>query len=149
MAITKINHLGEMYILSYNPENQKTMRYWDAQPCVFVIENHRDGFLGINLHYYPINMRKSLFNALMKISKKIAGIQRLDPKTINESTYRLCKPCIKKYKYSRIKDMRFIGDKEWYSTAMESKNPEIRPLFMKKNEKIVWTESKQRFLKEI
>jgi hypothetical protein len=148
MAITKINYLGEMYILSYNPENRKTMRYWDAQPCVFVIEKHRDGFLGINLHYYPINMRKPLFNALMKISKKIAGIQRLDPKIINQPTYRLCKPCIKKYKYSRIKDMRFIGDTEWYSTAMASKNSKVMPLFIKKNEKVVWAESRKKFLKE-
>jgi len=44
--------------------------------------------------------------------------------------------------------MRFIGDTEWYSTAMESKNPEIRPLFIKKNEKVAWEESKKKLLED-
>jgi len=93
-------------------------------------------------------MRESLFEALIKTSERVAGIKRLTPNLISKATYRLCKPCIKKYKYNRIKDMMFIHSPEWYSTAMESKNKEFRPLFMKKNEKVVWEESRKKFLKE-
>lgn len=108
--------VGEMYFFAYDPKHKQTLPYYDIFPLVFPIEYYDDGFLGINLHYLPLNYRAKLFDTLGKLktgnyteSTRLAiSYQAL------KSMGNLWKPCIKRYLAAHVRsDFIQVKGNEW------------------------------------
>jgi len=143
---------GEMYLFNYNPANKSTLPYYDTFPLIFIIDNYKDGFLGMNLHYLPISLRERLFLNLLTYATD-------DPDTESETTrlrityevldktskLRYFRPCVKRYRYNRI-DSRLlrIPSRDWL-TAM------YLPIerFVKMKRQHVWKESRYQISKRV
>lgn len=56
--------IGHMYMFIYNPKHKETLPYYDRLPLIFPINKAKGGFLGINLHYLPLQLRAKLMDSL-------------------------------------------------------------------------------------
>jgi hypothetical protein len=88
------------------------LEYYDRFPLVIPIEQYRDGFLGLNLHYIHPKQRIILLDKL----SETASNNNFDAKTklklnysylANASRVFEATPCIKRYLYSHIQS-RFL-----------------------------------------
>lgn len=100
--------LGRMYFYYYDPKTKDTLPYYDRFPLVIPIEKYSDGFLGLNLHYLPPNLRLVLLDKLYDLLTN----DRFDEKTRFRMTYSLLsgvgkykefKPCLKRYLFSHLR----------------------------------------------
>ena len=58
--------IGEMYSFAYPvPKYKSTLPYFDQMPVMICTKIDRNGFEGINLHYFPTELREALFENLM------------------------------------------------------------------------------------
>jgi hypothetical protein len=84
-----------------------------------VIETYSDGFLGLNLHYLPPNLRAKLMDGLYTISnnKKFDETTRMKlsyDMLKSASKFRGYKPCIKRYLNSHLQSrLAYINATEW------------------------------------
>ena len=104
---------GRMYMYFYDPKFKKTLPYYDTFPMVIIIDIGSNYFLGLNLHYLPLNYRAKLMDALYNIRNN----NRWDETTKYQITYKLLKsvselryykPCIKKYLKIHVRS-RFVS----------------------------------------
>ena len=94
---------GMMYFFAYDPKGRKTLPYYDKFPLTVLLEYTQDGFLGINLHYLPIDVRQKFFYGAL--------LNRISDKNYDERTHftisyeylkgarssKSFRPCIKRY----------------------------------------------------
>lgn len=114
-----IQRTGRMFMFVYSPKLRKTLPFYDRFPMIFVLELRREGFLGLNLHYLPINLRARLFNQLTVL---------LNTKNLNDNTrlrlrYQIIKnatkfhnalPLIREYKAKYIRSrMLEVNPRDW------------------------------------
>jgi len=136
---------GKMYLFRYNPLNKATLEYYDVLPLVFPVEKYRDGFLGINFHYLPIQMRLILLDRLKPFN---VNAMKMDETTRLRLSYRLLtsfarlnivQPTLHKYLYSRFQSrMLQILPDDWESAmALPCER------FVGENKNIVWRNSKK------
>jgi hypothetical protein len=101
-----------MYFYFYDPKTKDSLEYYDRFPLVIPIEQYRDGFLGLNLHYIHPKQRIILLDKL----SETASNNNFDAKTklklnysylANASKVFEATPCIKRYLYSHIQS-RFL-----------------------------------------
>jgi hypothetical protein len=104
--------IGKMYFYFYDPKTKDSLEYYDRFPLVIPIEQYRDGFLGLNLHYIHPKQRIILLDKL----SETASNNNFDAKTklklnysylANASRVFEATPCIKRYLYSHIQS-RFL-----------------------------------------
>ncbi len=122
--LRKESIVGKMYFYFYDPKTKETMKYYDKFPLVIPIEEHNDGFLGLNLHYIHPKQRLILLDKLSDI---------VTNKSFDESTkFRISynylknasrlyehKPCLKKYLYTHIQSKFLnIDASEWDIAAL-------------------------------
>jgi len=93
---------GKLYCFYYDPKGKSEMPYYDRFPLVLVLQKDVDGFLGLNLHYLPINYRIAFLGKLLKfaILDDENNVERLRVSyDILSASRRLkeFKPCLKKY----------------------------------------------------
>lgn len=111
--------IGRMYFYFYDPKTKDKMPYYDRFPLVIPIENYKDGFLGLNLHYIHPKQRMVLLDKL----SSTASNKTYDENTKLRISYQYlasaasafeATPCIKRYLYSNIQS-RFleINADEW------------------------------------
>ena len=91
-----------MYTFFYDPKTKKDLPYYDRFPLIFKIKNVSGGFLGINMHYLPPQLRARLMDALYPLvtNRKYDETTRLrlTYDVLNSAAkYRFFKPTIKKY----------------------------------------------------
>lgn len=105
--------IGKMYFYFYDPKTKERMEYYDKFPLVIPIEEHKDGFLGLNLHYIHPKQRLQLLDKL----SDIATNKNFDESTRFKVSYNYLrnakrlfehKPCLKKYLYNHIQS-KFIN----------------------------------------
>lgn len=143
-AFISKTEIGQMFMFWYDAKLKNELPFWDRLPLIFPIEIYKDGFLGINLHYLPLNLRAKLMDALYTAMNN----QRLDRTTRllisyrilkQASKYRYFKPCIKRYLSSHVQS-RFIRIEptEWDMALML---PTER--FVKARKQRVWQDSVQ------
>ena len=105
--------IGKMYFYYYDPKTKERMEYYDKFPLVIPIEEHKDGFLGLNLHYIHPKQRLQLLDKL----SDIATNKNFDESTRFKVSYNYLrnakrlfehKPCLKKYLYNHIQS-KFIN----------------------------------------
>ncbi len=118
-SVRSESYIGKMYFYFYDPKTKETMKYYDKFPLVIPIEEHRDGFLGLNLHYIHPKQRLILLDKL----GDIATNNSFDESTKFKISYNYLKsasslyehkPCLKKYLYSHIQSKFLnIDPSEW------------------------------------
>jgi len=141
---------GQMFMFNYQPVTKIKLKYYDTFPVIFILKLERDGFLGINLHYLPPQLREKVFINLLTFTS--GGLETdytrlilIYEKLMARPKFRhYIKPCIKKYLYKRIESyMLRIPPEDWYIATFL---PVSR--FKKKHRQLVWTETRQQILKD-
>ena len=136
--------IGSMYLFNYDPKHKKTLPYYDRFPLIFMIEDYNDGFLGINLHYLPPQLRARLMDALYGNVTN----QKYDENTRlrisynilkSAAKYKWFKPCVKRYLTSNMKSRPILIDPVEWDIALFL--PTQR--FSKKSTEFVWNESRK------
>lgn len=101
--------IGRMYMFIYKPKNRLELRYYDRFPLVIMLEQYKEGFLGLNLHYLPIDLRQRLYYNLL--NRATSQVENFNSKTrlkinydylLGKSFLKAHRPCIKRYLYSNI-----------------------------------------------
>jgi hypothetical protein len=116
---TNTFEVGSMFFFIYDPKTKDVLNYYDRLPLVFPIETYVDGFLGINLHYLPPNMRAKLLDKMLHLrtTPKIDERTRLQLsyQLLNAARrYDLFKPCVKRYLWSQMRSQLIrIMPQEW------------------------------------
>ena len=104
--------VGGMFLFGYDPKHKKTLPYYDRFPLVIPVDEAEGGFVGLNMHYLPLQQRAALMDALYKT----VSDQRYDEKTKLRLSYSILKgasrfkgfkPTMKRYLASQVKT-RFI-----------------------------------------
>ncbi len=94
--------LGKMYFFYYDPKLKQKLPFYDRFPLCIPIYYYEDGFLGLNLHYLPLNYRMLLLSNMYRYLNNT----KMDNSTRIKLTYylikrmrrlRYAKPCIKRY----------------------------------------------------
>jgi len=135
---------GKMYMFFYDPKHKQTLPYYDRFPLIVPIRPYSDGFLGINFHYLPPQLRAKLMDALYEITSN----DRYDQTTKVRLSYailkstskmRMFRPTIKRYLTSHV-ESRFleITSAEWDIALML---PVAQ--FEKASQTQVWNESRK------
>lgn len=114
---------GNLYMFLYEAKHKDTLPYWDMFPLVFPYEKTKDGFMGLNMHYLPYQMRVQLLDRLMQF----ANNRRMDESTRLKyswsliggvSKFKAAEPCIKHYLDSHVRSsFKQIPAQDW-ATAM-------------------------------
>lgn len=111
--------LGHMYMFIYDPKHKDTLPYYDRFPLIFPINRAKGGFLGMNLHYLPLQLRAKLMDSLYEVSSN----DRYDETTkmrvsydiLNgASKYKEFKPTVKHYLASQVRTrLVYVNPTEW------------------------------------
>lgn len=133
---------GNLYFYAYNPKTKDTLPYYDAYPLVFPFTKTNDGWIGLNMHYLPYNLRIQLFDALWSLRKnnKLDATNRLKLSwaTIQSlSKFNLAQPCVKRYLFTHMTSVPIIIESEHWLTAL------MLPIqrFKKQNDQYIWGDS--------
>ena len=96
---------GILNMFVYDPKLKEKLPYYDTFPLVLPIEEYKNGFLGINLHYLSMPMRIRLLDRLMDYSNndKFDKTTELRTNYSNLKKVDLIKPCLKRYLASNVK----------------------------------------------
>ena len=134
--------IGHLYFYMYDPKWKDTLPYYDMFPLTMPIEPYDNGFLGLNFHYLPINLRAKLLDLLLKYideknDEEYIKISYDILKGMKTSTY---KPTIKRYLWSQFRSpFAEINSKVWDRIIfLPVEN------FKKKSKEEVWKESKSK-----
>jgi len=101
---------GHIYQFVYDAKTKSKLKYYDYFPMSIVLEQYKDGFLGLNLHYLPTTMRFAFMDKLWNFVSSPTG--ELDEDTRFILRYNMLKsiggkkfykPCIKRYLYSQMR----------------------------------------------
>jgi hypothetical protein len=135
---------GKLYMYGYDPKTKADLPYYDRFPLVFPYARTPDGFMGLNMHYLPYNLRIFLLDKLMvfKSNSRMDETTRLKYswQTIDGlSRFAASKPCIKHYLTGHVKtQFREIPSADW-ATAM------LLPVerFIGASKQEIWAESRK------
>ena len=111
--------IGGMYFFVYDPKGKDTLPYYDRFPLVLALEKYPDGFLGLNLHYLPLNYRLAFLDKLMDYAvlndKDDITRMRISYDILTASkSFREFKPCLKKYLYNHVQSKIIaVQPNEW------------------------------------
>lgn len=56
---------GRLYMYAYDPKWKEKLQYYDTFPLIICLENYKDGFLGLNLHYVDPKVRAFILYTLL------------------------------------------------------------------------------------
>lgn len=135
--------IGKMYIFAYDPKTKNALPYYDNFPLILALKMEKDGFLGINLHYIPPEMRAQFLINLLPLANVGAKSNEITRLKITYdilnsiSNLRAFKPCLKKYVYSNVKSRILTVNSEEWSNVIHL--PTER--FQKESKETVWANS--------
>lgn len=111
--------VGNMYMFMYDAKHKKTLPYFDRFPLVFPYKKVKGGFMGINLHYLPLNYRAKLMDQLYDLTTN----DRYDETTKLKLSYgvlnsaakfKYFKPCVKHYLTDQLRSrFLYVYPSEW------------------------------------
>lgn len=144
-ANMSVRSIGRMYLFFYDPKLKKKLPYYDIFPLVIPIRFYKDGFLGLNLHYLPYDLRARLLDGLYTIyhNKQLDENRKLNltyQQLKGSTRTRFFKPCIKRYLWKHCQSQFYQVDPvEWDMVLML---PVER--FQKRSKSFVWDESRRK-----
>jgi len=139
--------VGGMYFYTYDAYWKEDLPYWDKFPLMILLEKKKlangPGFLGLNLHYLPTEIRLLFLSKLLEtrsIYNKQTDMVKLKVTynfLKNTVSLKQFKPCVKLYLNQQIKSKILpIQSHEWlFAAGLEVDK------FQKKNRNIVWRDS--------
>lgn len=111
--------VGQMYMFYYDAKHKETLPYFDRFPLIFPYKKLSDGFMGINMHYLPLNYRAKLMDALYDVTNnsrydETTKLQLSYSMLNGAAKYRYFKPCVKRYLTSQLRSrFLYIYPSEW------------------------------------
>ena len=114
---------GNMYMFYYDAKTKDTLPYWDRFPLLLPFKKTATGFMGLNLHYLPYQMRVVLLDRLtvFRNNSKMDETTKLrySWELINGvSKYKAAEPCIKQYLNGHVRSpFKKVNASDW-ATAM-------------------------------
>jgi hypothetical protein len=135
---------GHLYMFVYDPKTKAELPYYDRFPLVFPFRKTPDGFIGLNMHYLPYQLRITLLDNLLTY----ANNQRFDETTRLKyswalidgvSKYAAAKPCVKQYLSGHVRtQFRQVESNNW-ATAM------LLPVerFVGASKQEIWSDSRK------
>lgn len=125
---TKYPVAGRMYLFTYDAKHKKTLPRFDRYPLLFPLSKAKGGFLGINLHYIPPQLRLRVINELLKFAnnKSMSATTRIVAqwsviKTLSRAKNLGIENCIKHYLTNHIRSaMIEIPPTSWPKVAILS-----------------------------
>jgi hypothetical protein len=135
---------GSLYMYIYDPKLKEELPYYDRFPLVFPFRKMPDGFLGLNMHYLPYDLRIKLLDQLLIFKNnsrwdKTTKIKYSWALIDGVSRYAAAKPCVKHYLSNHVRSQfRQIYSEDW-ATAM------LLPVerFVGASKQQVWAESRR------
>ena len=131
---------GRLNMFFYDPKLKAKLPYYDTFPLVLPLEGYSDGFLGINFHYLPINLRIRLLDRLVDFSNDTDFDEgtRLIVEYRKVKNIKLVKPTIHKYLAGQVKSQfrRIDADEFTIATLLPVQR------FKKATAKEVWSDSR-------
>jgi hypothetical protein len=133
---------GRLYMYAYDPKMKKELPYYDRFPLVFPFSATQNGFIGLNMHYLPYQLRIALLDRLMTFKSN----NRLDETTRLKyswqvidgvSRFAAAQPCVKQYLMGHVRSQfRQVPSADW-ATAM------LLPVerFVGANKQEIWSDS--------
>jgi hypothetical protein len=115
--------IGGLFFFYYDAKGKDTLPYYDRFPLVIPLEIYTDGFLGINLHYLPLQMRVAFLDKLMDYADKGASGEidciRISYDILNASRrLKEFKPCVKRYLTSHLQSKLLAVEPNEWQTAV-------------------------------
>ena len=111
--------VGRMYMYFYDPKHKETLPYYDRFPLIIMVGPAPKGFMGLNLHYLPLDVRAKFLDALLGTINN----ERYDESTRFRLSYdmlkrasrlRAFKPCLKRYLSSHVRSrLALVPAPEW------------------------------------
>lgn len=111
--------VGNMYMFYYDPKHKDTLPYYDRFPLIFPYKKVKGGFMGLNLHYLPLDLRAKLMDALYEVTSNKRYNENTKLKinySILESSskFRFFKPCVKHYLSDHVRSkFLHVNASEW------------------------------------
>ena len=115
--------LGQMYMFFYDAKTQDKLPYWDYFPLCIPIKRYKTGFMGLNLHYLPIDLRQQLYYRLLPRATTTVFTEytrlKIDYNFLkSRNSLRAFKACIRRYRYEHmIGKMAHVPANEWELTV--------------------------------
>jgi len=114
---------GFMYLFNYDPKTKADLPFYDTFPLVFPFKKMPDGFMGLNMHYLPLQYRARLMDALYDLAsnKRFDDTTRLrlSYQVLNGAAkFRYFEPCVKRYLTSHLKSRLLQIDSSEWDTAL-------------------------------
>jgi hypothetical protein len=110
---------GGLYFFYYDPKTKDDLPYYDIFPLVLVLQKEPDGFLGLNLHYLPVQYRVAFLDKLMGYATlndqdEIKRMRVTYDILSASKRFKEFKPCIKKYLYGQVQSkILTVQPNEW------------------------------------
>ena len=111
--------VGKMYMYFYDPKTKDTLPYYDRFPLIIMVGPAPKGFMGLNLHYLPLDVRAKFLDALLGTINN----ERYDESTRFRLSYDMLKrasrlrafrPCLKRYLSSHVRSrLALVPAPEW------------------------------------
>ena len=111
--------VGRMYMYFYDPKTKDTLPYYDRFPLIIMVGPAPRGFMGLNLHYLPLDVRAKFLDALLGTINN----ERYDESTRFRLSYDMLKrasrlkafrPCLKRYLSSHVRSrLALVPAPEW------------------------------------
>ena len=111
--------VGGMYMMEYVAKHKATLPYYDRLPLIFPYKKVPGGFMGLNMHYLPLQLRAKLMDALYDT----ANNTKYDESTKLRISYQILdkaakygpfKPCVKRYLTSQVTSkFLYVYPSEW------------------------------------
>jgi hypothetical protein len=115
---------GKMYCFFYDAKHKDTLPYWDQFPLLLPFDKWNGGFMGLNLHYLPYQLRAQLLDRLMYFANNKAMDEttklRFSWGTIKEvSKFSMAKSCVKQYLTEHLRSpFKEIPANNWATAVM-------------------------------
>ncbi|MDD5151909.1 MAG: hypothetical protein PHC28_15755 [Flavobacterium sp.] len=120
--------IGGLFHFLYDAKWKDELPYWDMLPLVIPINIYSDGFLGLNLHYLPNNLRVKLLDILSSNLEKTLNAGKYTERKYLAINYQILKgvassdlfsPCIKRYLKTHIKSSFIkVSHEDWTDVAL-------------------------------
>jgi hypothetical protein len=135
---------GNLYMYVYDPKTKDDLPYYDRFPLVFPFRKTQDGFIGLNMHYLPYDLRINLLDQLLIFKNNARWDETTKIKYSwalidGVSRYKAAKPCVKQYLSGHVRSQfRQIYSEDW-ATAM------LLPVerFVGASKQQVWADSRK------
>jgi hypothetical protein len=115
--------LGRMMLFRYDPKTADSLPYFDKFPLIIPFKRLNNGFMGINFHYLPLDLRAKLMDGLYDYINNT----NFDETTRIRITYELLssvaslkyfRPCVKHYLNTSMRSRFLVVPPEQWDIAL-------------------------------